>query len=104
MVTHYRHNHVVYYDNSVGYASHRGAYDSFKHEVNERAKRQMIRKCAKFLRAHGITAADFAELQGTTEATMVVARKALGDEAPVRQSITVLRGQLTLGEWGTEGL
>ena len=103
MVTHYRHWHVNYYNRHVGYASYKGRYDAFKHEVNERAKRQIIRKATPFLRAHGITADDFAELQGTTEETMTLALKMLGGSPRERRPKIVVdmrRGQLTLSEWG----
>ena len=102
MVTHYRHHHVVYYNNSVGYASYKGRYDDFKHQVNERAKRQIIRKAGDFMKAHRITADHFAELQGTTEETLVLARDRLGGSpaGTSRFRFVVDRGQLTLAEFG----
>lgn len=53
LVTHYRHNHIRYYDRtwrSWGYASKNPEYrdhESFKAAVNNRAKRQLIRAIAK---------------------------------------------------------
>lgn len=50
LVTHYRHEHISYYDKSLhspGYARRSPlamqGYDALKAEVNERAKRQVIR-------------------------------------------------------------
>ena len=100
MVTHYRHRHVDYYNRHVGYASWSGRYDEFKHLVNERAKRQVIRKARHFLREHRIAAEHFAELQGTTEETLALASRMLGGGLPPGPAVVALRrGQLTLEEW-----
>ena len=102
MVTHYRHHHVDYYNHNVGYASWKGRYDEFKHLVNERAKRQVIRKARAFLREHRITAEHFAELQGTTEETMTLASRMLGGGRPPPSRpaiVAVRRGQQTLLGW-----
>jgi hypothetical protein len=76
-VTHYRHEHVRYYNNSVAYVVRFHDYDKLKRLANECAKRQIIRKAAKRLRAWGVTADDFAKLQGTTEETLALARAKL---------------------------
>lgn len=54
LVTHFRHDHIVYYNrscNSFSYAKKSGfngmGYDSFKAMVNNRAKRQLIRAAKK---------------------------------------------------------
>ena len=67
MVMHYRHEHVVYYNHSVHYNSWHGRYENFKSEVNERAKRQILRGAKRFLREHGFMADDLDELQGHDE-------------------------------------
>lgn len=76
--THARHSHVSYYNRWVGWQSFHRSYEAFKHEVNERAKRQLIRKSGAALRLWKITAEDFAALQGTTEETLVLATRELG--------------------------
>jgi len=53
LVTHYRHEHITYYDKSWRFSRYREKnyeykdYDSFKAIVNNRAKRQIIRKVIK---------------------------------------------------------
>ena len=53
LVTHYRHNHIRYYDRSWrsrAYAARNpeyGDHEAFKANVNNRAKRQLIRAIAK---------------------------------------------------------
>lgn len=89
MTSHYRHIHVSYYNRWVGYHGRYRSYEGFKHEVNERAKRQLIRKSAKFLRGLGIGAEHFDALQGTTPETRRLAMKMLGHgraELPKGQS------------------
>ncbi len=83
MVTHYRHHHVKYYNNSVGYVQRHTSvpYEAFKSEVNERAKRQIIRKATANLRALGITAEHFEALQNSEPKTIALARKLLGSAA-----------------------
>ncbi len=53
-------------------------YEVAKQEVNERAKRQIIRKATDYLIEHGFLPEHFAALQNTTEETMKLARKKLG--------------------------
>jgi len=78
MVTHYRHHHINYYNDSVEYVSRFHDYDTFKEMVNNRAKRQIIRKTKDYLRENGITSDVFAELQSTDEKTMELAERVLG--------------------------
>lgn len=88
MVTHYRHNHIKswnkmwskrtggYYRDSFGYDDTQ--YKKRKEEINERAKRQIIRKGKDYLMFHNITSKQFMELlKGMDEATLKVAREKL---------------------------
>jgi hypothetical protein len=63
--------------NRFSYAYAYGDYDTEKLIVNERAKRQIIRKCFEYMNYHGITPIHVAGLIGTEEATMVMAKKKL---------------------------
>lgn len=82
MVTHYRHNHITSWNKYWGYfgwayrnAAHFGDYDEEKTKVNERAKRQIARKCKEYIIDKGINKDIFAKLQGTTEETLKVVEK-----------------------------
>lgn len=83
LVTHYRHHHITSWNRCWGYSGNRyrgdwfGDYDEEKQIVNERAKRQIIRKGKEVLLQLGITPTDFSELQGTEEKTMDVAKRYL---------------------------
>ena len=79
MVMHYRHEHVKYYNNSVGYVCHytNVEYEEFKTLVNERAKRQILRKAKDKLIEKGFGVKHFAELKNTDEKTLALARKIL---------------------------
>lgn len=83
MVTHYRHNHIESWDRCWGRGGSRyrghwfGDYDLEKKKVNERAKRQIIRKGKDVLNQLGILPEHFERLQNTEEKTMVLARKLL---------------------------
>lgn len=83
MVTHYRHEHVNYYNNSVGYVSVYHDYDQFKHLANERAKRQILRKCLTFLKQHTFVPSDFKALQGTDDKTLALAERLLASSCPI---------------------
>lgn len=90
IVTHYRHNHIEswnkmwdkrtggYYRDSFRYED--SEYERRKEEVNERAKRQIIRKSLSYLRFHKITSRAFLELKGFDEKTLVLAKKKLDNE------------------------
>ncbi len=78
MVCHYRHEHIMYYNRWVHYYSYHYNYEKFKTNVNNRAKRNIIRKCEDFLRYHRFTPQDFAELQNTDQKTLDLAHKILG--------------------------
>jgi hypothetical protein len=84
MVTHYRHVHITSWNKCWG---HNGSayrygwfkkndYDEKKKEVNERAKRQIMRKCNLFLIEHGITKVEFIKLCSDPE-TLNLAYKLL---------------------------
>lgn len=83
MVMHYRHNHITSWNKCWGYRgnSYRygwfGDYDDEKAKVNERAKRQILRKAKDYLKHYSFTADVLEELQNTTEETMKVAHKIL---------------------------
>jgi hypothetical protein len=83
LVTHYRHNHIESWNKCWGRHGGRyrsnwfGDYDDEKKKVNERAKRQIIRKGKIVLNKLGITPEHFERLQNTEEKTMEIARKSL---------------------------
>lgn len=83
LVTHYRHNHITSWNRCWEDGGHRyrrdwfGDYDVEKQIVNERAKRQIIRKGKDVLIQLGITPTDFTELQSTEGKTLEVAAKYL---------------------------
>lgn len=85
MITHYRHNHIsswdkmwdrntgVYYRN----ASYFGDYETVKQKVNERAKRQILRKCKDFIKANDIKKEDFLLLEENEQKTLDLIEKIL---------------------------
>ncbi len=82
MVMHYPHNHITSWNKYWGYrgwayrnAAHFGDYDEEKAKVNERAKRQIARKCTKYIIDNDINYDVFNKLQGTTEETLKVVEK-----------------------------
>jgi hypothetical protein len=83
LVTHYRHDHITSWNNCWGrhgsrYRGHWfGDYESEKSIVNERAKRQLIRKGHEILRLNGITPEHFDRLQHTSIETQAIAQKLL---------------------------
>ncbi len=85
MVTHMRHTHIKSWNRmwdkgaGGGYqtAAHFGDYDDEKEKVNERQKRNLIRKSKDFLKAHGINSAHFLQLQENDEKTIALAKKVL---------------------------
>ena len=83
MVTHYRHNHIEYWNRCWGpngryYRSNWfGDYEEEKKKVNERAKRQIIRKGKETLKRLSIKSTDFKMLQGTEKMTLDLAIKQL---------------------------
>lgn len=81
MITHYRHQHVRWWDNRWGrngYGGRKyGDYDKEKIELNNSSKRQIIRKCKDFLELHGIGKKHFLELQENDEKTLSLINKKL---------------------------
>lgn len=83
MVTHYRHSHITSWNKCWGHYGHYYRsnwfqdYDTEKSKVNERAKRQIIRKGKEFMNAHQIGPETLQQLQGTTTETMKIAYKLL---------------------------
>ena len=87
MVMHYRHDHISSWNKCwgrYGYyyqrAAHFGNYDEEKTKVNERAKRQIVRKCKDYVVSNNINADIFKMLQNTTEETLKVVEKAFNDK------------------------
>ncbi len=84
MITHYRHHHITSWNKCWGrhggyYRGHWfGEYEEEKKKVNERAKRQIIRKGKKVLQEIGIKPTHFSILQNTEDKTMELALKVLG--------------------------
>ncbi|MFA5478928.1 MAG: hypothetical protein WC337_02810 [Candidatus Muiribacteriota bacterium] len=84
MVTHYRHTHIVSWNRCWDrYSGHHyrygwfGDYETEKRLVNERAKRQIVRKCTGFLKFHNITREDFEGLQENEAKTLELIEKKL---------------------------
>lgn len=83
MVTHYRHTHITSWNKCWGYHGdyYRKKwfkdYNSEKEKVNERAKRQIIRKCRSFMQNNGFTLKNLGELVTVKEETLKVAMKLL---------------------------
>lgn len=79
LITHYRHDHISW-DRQWSYMQRKHPmwdYEECKSQVNERAKRQYIRKAYPLFRSMGITAGHFAQLMNTDDKTLGVANKFL---------------------------
>ncbi len=80
MVTHYRDTHIKSWNKWWGYYGNYDRKKWFKNyvsEVNERAKRQIIRKCYSFMKNNGFTLKNLGELITVKEETIKVAIKLL---------------------------
>lgn len=83
-ITHYRHNHIESWNKCWGYGGGRyrsgwfGDYDNEKRKVNERAKRQLIRKAGGYMRAKFITSKHFEGLEHNDPETLQLARATVG--------------------------
>lgn len=83
-ITHYRHNHISSWNKCWGYGGGRyrsrwfGSYEDEKRKVNERAKRQILRKAGLYMKIHGITSKHFQGLQHNDDETLALARATLG--------------------------
>lgn len=88
MVTHYRHTHINHWNKMWGEYGHHYTngwyhyydYDDLKIEVNERAKRQILRKCKKYMIDNGFTVEHVKQLQNTDEKTIALYEKHLGSK------------------------
>ena len=84
LIKHYRHEHITYWNKCWGHNGEYyrgnwfGDYEEEKRKVNERAKRQIIRKGKTVLKKIGIKPAHFSLLANTEEKTIVLANKVLG--------------------------
>ena len=76
MVTHYRHNHIDWWNNCWGRngGDYRNGwfcdYDEEKHKVNESSKRQIIRKCKEYILGIDFQKSDLMALQGNEVETI----------------------------------
>ena len=87
MVMHYRHEHITSWNKNWGRygwyyrnASHFGDYDEEKAKVNEKAKRQIARKCKNYIVKYNVNAEVFNKLQNTTEETLTVVKKIFSEK------------------------
>jgi len=72
IITHYRHEHIHYYNRGVGYAARFHSYDKFKVLVNNRIKRRILRQQFKFLKANNINKDHFIKLSNNDRETMIL--------------------------------
>lgn len=86
MITHYRHYHIESWNRCWGYNGNHyrrqwfGDYYEEKVKVNERAKRQIVRKAKPFLQYHKIGLKDFEKLQNNDEKTIALIKKNLNSD------------------------
>ena len=88
MVTHYRHFHITSWDKTWGRNGHHYRkvwcnnldYDGMKVIVNERAKRQILRKCKKVMIDNGFTVEHVLQLSHTDNKTIELYKKLLDTE------------------------
>lgn len=86
MITHYRHQHISSWNKCWGKNGSRYRskwftdYDYEKAAVNERAKRQIIRKCKSYLIENKIELKHFQMLPQNEDATLVLAKMELNKE------------------------
>lgn len=89
MVTHYRHNHIKYWNRmwcKYGNRYRHGWFDDFKYnelktKVNEQAKRQILRKCKQFMIENGFTVNHVKQLEHTDDKTISLYVKLLNAES-----------------------
>lgn len=82
MVTHYRHSHIRSWNRCWDDYSGRhyrsgwfSDYETEKEIVNERAKRQIMRKCLKYLKEMGFSIDDLQGLQSNSDETIKLFKK-----------------------------
>lgn len=84
MVTHYRHEHLKSWDKTWSRGNYgwnqlsECTYDQEKQKVNERAKRQILRKCKDFMIQNGFTVEHVIQLKNTDSKTIELYQKILG--------------------------
>jgi len=84
LIKHYRYEHISYWNKCWGLNGEYyrgnwfGDYEQEKQKVNERAKRQIIRKGKEVLKKIGIKPVHFSLLANTEEKTMLLVNKVLG--------------------------
>ena len=94
MVTHYRHNHIESWNKCWGRNGSRyrnnwfGDYEEEKIKVNERAKRQILRKGLPILKELDIRPEHFERLQHTEIKTLELAKKLLNPFDTSRENAT----------------
>lgn len=98
MISHYRHNHYIDYDQRVDHEANLGRYEAFKHLINERIKRNLLKNNKSYMNAIGITVQDVKALRDTTEDIIALARTVLRILRP-HIPITPPQGQTTLIRW-----
>jgi hypothetical protein len=92
MVTHYRHNHIESWNKCWGHNGSRyrrnwfGDYEEEKIKVNERAKRQILRKGLPILKELDIRPGHFEHLQNTEVKTIELAKKLLNPVDTIREN------------------
>jgi len=83
IITHYRHHHITSWNKCWGQGGKYyrgnwfGDYDEEKKKVNNRAKRQIIRKGKDVLKRLSIKSSDFQKLENTDSKTLELAVKIL---------------------------
>lgn len=78
LITHYRHEHQKSWEKQYKYISRmydEYVYEEAKIEHNNRAKRQVLRKCTQWIIDNGITADNFLELQDNDDKTIELITK-----------------------------
>ncbi|MFA9389334.1 MAG: hypothetical protein ACERKD_05980 [Prolixibacteraceae bacterium] len=89
MVTHYRHEHLKSWDKTWSRGSYgwnqlsEWTYDQEKLKVNERAKRQILRKCKDFMIKNGFTVEHVMKLKNTDSKTIELYKKILDNKFDV---------------------
>lgn len=78
LITHYRHEHQKSWESQYKYISimyDENVYEKAKSEHNNRAKRQILRKCKPWITENGIAQYNFMELQDNDEKTIELIKK-----------------------------
>lgn len=78
LITHYRHEHQKSWESQYKYISRHydnGVYEKAKCEHNNRAKRQILKKCKEWIAENNITMENFLELQDNDEKTIELINK-----------------------------